>query len=1484
MKPPTQSASDIHHTLRERVLLWALAAVGVGLWTLPLWWGEGMVVYGDIDFGLRSEVYGQRAFTLWNDLWSNPNFFNLSRAPLVALLLLVGWLLGLGAEGLYPLLVWGLGTVGVVGVIRLWQGHRQSEDSQTTLPWVTRWGVLAVVGGVYLHNPWVVHRLQHIYLLAGWALGPWVLHQCERALWADNREIWSPQTLGRLLRGALLWVLAGAAVHWWFYLGGVLAWAVAWRSVDRRPTDAPVPWAWVRLGALGGMVLGLSLHFLLPMLLASGGGAGPTNINTVDTIGLFSRMSDWRRVLTVSGYWWSDVPRADTGLWWGGSWAWLGVVIASGAATALWRRWLRPWVGLGVVLLGLSMGTQGPLRGLLLWLVFDGPLAGAIGFIFRDPDKLSGLVLIVYSLCLGSGLTTLVQVCERRHALWQKLRPLAQKLGTTLLLPRRHRAVQGVVGLLTVLSVLGGGAPHYAQYLLQGYAPVAVPAPYAHWAAGRPAATRVGYLPRFEAWQSPHTAVGTTPWNPSAPTAGLDIHSTTRHTYNPTEGTTPVWRRWYDWTEHQLEYNLTDQLGPLWRSLGVSELVLHRDIYGQGSQLIDMLGGLGRQLGVSAVTRHGDWWGADLTAVGETISEITQPRVLGRAVLSLGGWAGGQVLSALPGSDMTNTALWWADQQSTVPSPDTLQAGDLLVERFASDLPTLWVDRRHRYAPFDHTDQADAFTRWAKSSVNSPDWRWHQQHQGLTMSLGQGDSGRGIALTTSPMALDVPPHTPLDDLGKVVLQTEDVLGTNADFFVADDPEVIEVDFAPTNVYDALPYLRGEITEGGGEYWKVVTSQPIDIDPLMGYRFGLTVSGHGTDRLHGKVKYYDEAGEELTVSYVTAPHAAASFDVQRFVGSFITPAAARTMRLQLWTHQRPSQRVYWWVHDLEVRQLATHTVPNELPIPITADGQRPHRVLARVWHSGAGGQVDFGLGSWAATALTRSPDINQWYWEDLGTVTPPLGLSQMTITNVQGFNAVNEVLVVPEDDWQAAQAKATAVRSRTRGLTVLEPSLEMNHSGNIQTGRRSSALTNGQGVRLNDGVVTASVDVTEAGQYDLYVGVDMSEDARATDEHQVFRSGRRQRTVEQHTVLSPALQAADFPTPQWPTVHQAGAVPMVHAGTYDLLPGRAIWKHKLRDTSPSLLSTESLHPFAYDAEWYERHRYLDTLGDTERNADCCDCVDLGADHLKVRLNAEKEAIADTTAGCSCWWSITASDLAEVTAGDEYWLRFEARSQFARRPHFKLIFLDENRVFVDYHILQHTPEGDTWPWTEIERLVTVPSGTKYVQWQVWSRQNRFTESQTAVRGLTMKRYGDLPLLDSWVLVQRLADEATGGPLQDVLRSPAPHPAVTLTATPTPSGKQLHLTHPPETDRLLLALPEAYHPLWKTDQSASEIVPHWGLTQTVVVRPEMTDTETNFAVYFMRKNLWWWRWVLSAVTLSGLLMVLIYKKIQEDLRNAP
>jgi hypothetical protein len=705
----------------RRASPWILLFALVVLAFAPLLVSAGFVVQGDFWFPLNADALIATLWPLWNPRGSLPTFPSLMRLPFAAASLV--FTAFQGSTSWYTRVLPPFAFFLAGGTMLVWARRllvRAFPDASPRAIWI---GSL-FAAAFYAFNPWTFNRIEHYFMLVGYALLPAALFFVDRAV-----------RRGRPKDGflaAATWTMAATTPFLavaLFLL--VLSWATlqAWDEWKRR-SDGTIR-VFARFGAVSLAMAAFSLFWSFPVLasLWLGAGFAPVYVVTRDSVGFLASAATPWNVARLVGYWRPLAPYSFPGayesLWALVSLAPLVVLLGS---LRFWpnrvARWHAGWAFLAGLL---SMGANpyNPFRGAYEWLLFDAPLLRDFGWVFREPERWSGLLAYAYAFFVG---TAALRLWEGAGS-----RVLERFARVPSSLSRRVPVV-----VLAVLLV-AYAAPLAANHPYGGYAPVAVPAGWQTAEAvlaqvdGAPSSSKALWLPRL--------LEAETSWAPGRLVNEVDAVSSPIPAWS---SQTVAGSAFYAFLAEEVLHNRrTDRVGGFLTAADIGYLVARDDVVG----IEDAVGyyHLEDQMDLALVS----------TADGYAVYAVTTPSTrtaVHRAFVALvGGGDGLLTLTAFTARPLASTAAFLASQTMALPAPDVVVVTkadwilDMALARGALSGELV--------IPFQFTTVSDPDRAWSVATtwdrLHAP---WHPELRDRGLRNWEHDFGVGLVATSLPGA------------------------------------------------------------------------------------------------------------------------------------------------------------------------------------------------------------------------------------------------------------------------------------------------------------------------------------------------------------------------------------------------------------------------------------------------------------------------------------------------------------------------------------------------------------------------------------------------------------------------------------------------------------------------------------------------------------------------------------------------------------
>ena len=1077
------------YTYRYDIFALTTMALIIVLALNPLLRG-GQIVFSDLAFGFSSERYLEEIFGIWNERYSTSTLLNVARLAYILPPYLLSRLLGNSGGVLVTsfvfLLIW-------TSALSMYLFTKRVVSVYSSRHF-TFFKILALITGAlfYALNPWVIERIQHIYLLCGYSLFPLVLMFFFNAFdpkfqtqlipgFAVSRIGLYRRNILDLFLLALTFTVSAAAIHYFFYgliflsMLGLLVFvknaASLWRR-NHRLVRRLLYNNILKVFVFGVFFLLLSSYWLFAYVgsILMGAQASQNNINVIDTLSLFSRFSSPKNVLFMVSYWWPMFDLAELPLtFWAGGAVLLSVIVYAIVFETRRRSILVFFVLLNAFFLVLATGVQLPaFAGTFVQIVTKTPI---IGSIFRDPNKIVGLMAIGWSVLLTFGVSRLFARLDKSFA------PTLLKSGL-------------LVGIIVSFGFYV--KPFYDHYIDGFYAPVAVPAAYeslnAVLAEAPDDGNRVLHVPISDNMTESLSGVSTPTWNVNNDPTGfpkstgdMQVYSSSVDTVFHHEGSPSSIVQSMNYLQHLLDTGQSTEIDQVARTFGSDRMVYRSEYEGQNARQAFNRDILALQPGLD------ETYSNELFNVYDVSDPLDYFSAVRGKVVSPSGLTTLETLASVPEFDLRNLGILFTTiGKNGSEILESVSPGDYIDASSRDDLMLSTLPADNYLSPSDGINDGNPFLKWSKTKVASPDWLWYLSSQGLDSWPWPYDFGAGVGVTFATRRLDVPAYRMNSIKGRLVADFDSLLQTDR-FFVADNPQIMSVVANPASEVNNAPSLYGGIMRGDPkDIWQVAKSGLLDAKANTPYRFNILLSGRGVNKIHAKARFYDAQGVEIGQSYIVAPTEQSDYDAVDFTGEYVSPAGSRYMRIDLLTLQRPDQKQYWWIHDVNIWDYSDYAKPNVVTVQKTyAEPTRSH-VYLRTLVSSTGGRMRVSIGGADRTVQTRSDSVDDLRWIDLGIHDFGAGSTELQIENVEGFNAPNVFAIVPVSQQPVIDMKLKTAVSRAKLFFALEAEMSFDYQGNVQSPRVFPKISNGLAIASQSGTLQKEIDILKGGTYSLAI--------------------------------------------------------------------------------------------------------------------------------------------------------------------------------------------------------------------------------------------------------------------------------------------------------------------------------------------------------------------------------------------------------------
>lgn len=379
--------------------------------------------------------------------------------------------------------------------------------------------------------------------------------------------------------------------------------------------------------------------------------------------------------------------------------------------------------------------------------------------------------------------------------------------------------------------------------------------------------------------------------------------------------------------------------------------------------------------------------------------------------------------------------------------------------------------------PYSYVYRYNPEISWSRGSTSDPlHGEWHPYLELIDLENWQTDYGFGLVFTDSVSNLQE--HIDLDKSDLIRIWSFESLN-----------EYIEwKNYTSENQFGALHVV--ELENGALKIelwnsswgWKVIGSPLIEVEYGNWYRWRLRLKAHNGYEVHVKVAEFNQLGDIISVKY-TYYVGNGTYDWKTIEINYSPKnPETRLIQLQVWHgHETPlSIPNTIWVDDVEVYDLRRYTQPMKFEVKFTINEPNDYILLARVFYNREGGRIKIELNGKDRELITRD-NVNKFRWREVDTIFLDKGEHKIVITNVEGFNAINLLALIPKSVYQEILSNAKLQLLDKINIYILEAESDM-YLYNVEVVENINASNGKEVIIGTNGLIEQYVEIPTDGYY------------------------------------------------------------------------------------------------------------------------------------------------------------------------------------------------------------------------------------------------------------------------------------------------------------------------------------------------------------------------------------------------------------------
>lgn len=1261
------------------------------LFTRDIWMGTGTIVFSDFDFGANDRIYIDKIFGLFNSQFSSMNFFNLSRLVFISPFYLLSLVFsGIQTAFLLRSIIMAVIILSGIGMYLFCDKILLQHFGNCT-SYMHYFGLIAPAI-LYAVNPWVIFRIQHIFLLPGYACYPWILNffldlfredknelkgaVCKKRIPLFKKEflvresIWLDMTAS--IKIAVFICIGSAAIHYFFYyILTIISFGLALMFCNM--SRCKQHWTCVKLFLRKNIILWLTVflfcaYWIVPYIVATvTTSLEPNNVNVIDTLDMFSRNSSIKNILYLISYWWpmfNFTKHLDLFFWISGG-VFLFLVIYIAAYRFNKHFFVAIFAFAAIVMIILASGVKNTfMDDLNIFIVTRIPV---IGHIFRDPNKLVGPFAAFFCILLAFSINRYLFLLERSGY---------------------GRIIQSLFLMIIIIAHFFYVRPFITVFMQAYYSGSEVPAQYSEVNENFSSEKgKILWIPNMDNMVLSDGITNYT-WNTSGETGGVlglvktagDFHqySSMKNELFQFENNDGVISYFYSFIQYMLDRTGAQHLGGLLSWAGFNEVGFHNDVYKQEERQAFNLNVLNAQKDMKAHYKNDIFTLYDLEETQEDVFSVNRSAYLTEDLYSF--------LYLMDEKDRLgitprNTAILWSKLKKY--EPVDITPSDLMIGDNKLDFIMPFIEDKYFCYPFDEINTGNPNVGWAKTMVKESEWYWILRVNNIADQSFDYDYGRGFVYTNVSHKLSLPFNKIPVQLQDQLIYTKDIL---SDFFIPDNPDIMRLTVFP-EVDNKQGVLQGKLVKGfsGNNIWQVAKSRYMDVSSIQGGFISIRalVSGVNAGSINFKIYFYDENDEEVGVAYAGKPNSLSEFIKTNMVCDTYVPNNARRMRIDILNIQDTAMDTTFWIHDFRIYNVSSFKQENAITVK-AGEKSRNHKykVYVRAFMSEASNGIVISDDNKKDTIELKSSG-NGFQWIDAGLYN--CREDTLKILPKDGLTMINSVVMLPSD---RAEDLLKQVQNKMNGqqmdFSLVSNNYETSSSfpvKGLKEIRIFPNTINGSFELLNSGEITKQIDILKKDEYQIALTGNIPRGSKVSAQI-INRLGQAK---EAHLIdtgeeilrnfnsvhYAPIIEKDKYFLDIRENISNKWGVKKYTFAPVTLEPGTYSFTIKFNTEVENMLKSDSLHLIQPD----------EIIIPEQMLAEDDEIISFYAINPVIReevLNGTKAFI--NTPSRSRLWIIYAQNRVEVKKGELVGIRMEADTAGLKDIHGKLMWMDQNKSLV------------------------------------------------------------------------------------------------------------------------------------------------------------------------------------------------------------
>lgn len=448
--------------------------------------------------------------------------------------------------------------------------------------------------------------------------------------------------------------------------------------------------------------------------------------------------------------------------------------------------------------------------------------------------------------------------------------------------------------------------------------------------------------------------------------------------------------------------------------------------------------------------------------------------------------------------DPINTSLFFLDQDQNYKNRkyEYIKNSDyLILDNNKDNFLTTLVDDKFFIKPLDSTIYHDPYKLWSKASITDP---LHGPFRPYLDKFGienwDFDYGKGLVFTQSNLIIDKNANPSKEEL----LYSYNFENSFEGWDI--NEKNIHSMILSGESYSGKFGLQTTLNESKWG-WKTINSPLIPTHYEKQYRWTFYIKGENSYEVHAKIMEYDINKNIINTDYVTYI-GKEIFDWKEISFDYIlSDNNTKYIQLQIWYGHETDQPIpnKIWIDDVKVYNMTKYVKPVVLDMDVNINNDDDYELFVRYFKNEKGCRINISLDGKLINSINTYDQLNKFEWKKVDTLKLKKGKYKLTLTNVEGFNAVNIFALIPKKEYEEMQEKTDLLLEGKRLIYTFEAESDLYRDNTSISEKYGGNASNGKVLEFNEtSVAWQTVDILRSDNYKMALKINGSFDVKVDD--------------------------------------------------------------------------------------------------------------------------------------------------------------------------------------------------------------------------------------------------------------------------------------------------------------------------------------------------------------------------------------------------